>query len=554
MTAPPTFSLLTQPWIACQHWDGSDAVLSIRDIFDGSHQVRAIRGDSPAQDYAVLRVLLAIFWRAHRHETKVAPGDTFSTGEWMESSLENAAAGEADTDVLHYLAQYQERFDLLHPETPFMQVVDLHTEKNATFPVSRIVPEAEGNYFTMRTDDGRAHLSFAEAARWLIYIHAYDYSGIKSGAVGDPRVKGGKGYPIGTGWSGMTGGTVIEGTSLRETLVLNTTSETLGRETDRPPWERAPDTAAERENPAPQGAADLATWQTRRVRLFFDDEQVKGVLVSNGDRIPEAGANILGDPMTPYRYSKNQSKRDRKVYYPRPYDVSRTMWRSLEPLISLENDPGYSEKNIAPRRPSTLTQLATLSEDAESAPEWVNLHLVSVAYGPQSSSVGTTVSTRIELPVGLLRSGAGEARRALLDNAQATSEAAIALGSFAGMLAVAAGGEYEFQPASADSLLTQLELQFITWLKSLRVDELDTQARSWQRHVRRQVLDRAAELLRGAGPKALIGREVGQPGDSETTTITSAGSAYRWLQRKITEVLPLGTTTQSQQEAEVNNE
>lgn len=553
MTSPSTFSLLTQPWVSCRLQDGTNTLLSIHDLFDGSHQVHSVRGDSPAQDYAVLRVLLAIFWRAHRHEAEIAPGEDFRIEEWMETSLTAAAAGEVDTEVLTYLEHYQERFDLLHPETPFMQVADLHTEKNATFPVRRIVPEAEDSYFTMRAAEGRAHLSFAEAARWLIYIHAYDYSGIKSGAVGDPRVKGGKGYPIGTGWSGMTGGTVIEGTSLRETLVLNTTIEALGRETDQPPWERAPDTAAERDNPAPQGAADLATWQTRRVRLFYDDEQVNAVLISNGDRIPEAGANIFGDPMTPYRYSKNQSKRDRKVYYPRPYDVSRTMWRSLEPLIALEDDPGYSEKNIAPIRPSILTQLAALSEDAETAPEWVNLHLVSVAYGPQSSSVGTTVSTRIELPVALLHSGAGPARRTLLDNAQATNDAAIALGSFAGMLAVAAGGEYQFQASPTDSLLTQLELQFITWLKSLRVDELDTQARSWQEQVRRQVLDRAAELLRGAGPKALIGREVSQPGDSEATTITSAGSAYRWLQRKITQVLPLATLTQPQEKAEVSN-
>ncbi|NYN06610.1 type I-E CRISPR-associated protein Cse1/CasA, partial [Salmonella enterica subsp. enterica serovar Typhimurium] len=75
--------------------------------------------------------------------------------------------------------------------------------------------------------DGRSKLSFAEAARWLVHTQAYDYSGIKPGVEGDPRVKGGKGYPIGTGWSGMTGGTVIRGTTLLETLLLNSTPEAI---------------------------------------------------------------------------------------------------------------------------------------------------------------------------------------------------------------------------------------------------------------------------------------------------------------------------------------
>src|SRR5699024_2697574 len=61
-----------------------------------------------------------------------------------------------------------------------------------------------------------------EAARWLVHCMAFDISGIKSGAVGDPRVKGGKGYPIGIGWSGWLGGLYFEGDTLFQTLMLNT--------------------------------------------------------------------------------------------------------------------------------------------------------------------------------------------------------------------------------------------------------------------------------------------------------------------------------------------
>ena len=296
MTEHASFSLLTEPWIRCQRTDGNDVLLSLQEVFEGSSAVAGLRGDSPTQDYAVLRVLLAIFWRAHRHEATAAPGQTFDFEEWREDTWLAATEGGPDRAVLEYLDQHSDRFDLLHPTRPFMQVADLRTSKDSRFPVARIIPEAESGYFTMRAGAGLDSLSVEEAARWVIHTQAYDYSGIKSGAVGDQRVKGGRGYPIGTGWTGMTGGTTILGDTLRETLVLNTAPSVFQRsEADLPVWEREPDGPAERTVPTPSGPSDFATWQSRRIRLFPADGRIVAVLVCNGDRIPDAGANVFGD-------------------------------------------------------------------------------------------------------------------------------------------------------------------------------------------------------------------------------------------------------------------
>lgn len=547
MTSHPSFSLLTQPWINCTDMVGNDVSLGIRDIFDGTRQIKSIRGDSPAQDYAVLRVLLAVFWRAHHPDTLVGPGETFEFGDWFTTAL--TETGKVDQMVLDYLDQYRGRFDLLDPVKPFMQVADLHTSKDTTFPVRRIIPEAEGSFFTMRAGQGRGSLSAAEAARWLIYTQAYDYSGIKSGAVGDERVKGGRGYPIGTGWTGRTGGTVVLGEDLRQTVVLNTTRACLSDAADRPVWERNPDTAAERQLPpphgagetsVPQGPSDLATWQGRRVRLFHEEGRVTAVLVSNGDRIPDAGANVLEDPMTPYRYSPNQSKKGRVVRYALPYDSNRTMWRSLEPLISLEHDPGFGGKNVAPIRPGNLSQLAELAEE-EGIPEILDLSLVSVVYGPQDSSVDTTVASRVEIPAALLAEDAGDKRAMILDTADVSLKSAVALGQFAGQLQQAAGGEYVFQADPTDGLLAELEPRFITWLSQVDIRGINAHAQLWQEEIRSRVLDRAAELMRGAGPGALVGREVSSP-DGSRTTLLSAGTAYRMLQAKLKKTLYLTAT------------
>lgn len=545
MNVSPEFSLLSEPWIQCEIEEGRVELLSITDVFDGQKTIRRVRGDSPPQDYAVLRILLAIFWRAHHPESLVGPGDTFEFDQWFEDSLEKLDS--ADEAVLAYLDRWKDRFDLLHPSMPFMQVADLHTAKGVFAEVQRIVPEAEESYFTMRAGKGRESLSLAEAARWLIYTQAYDYSGIKSGAVGDPRVKGGKGYPIGTGWTGRTGGTVVVGENLRHTLLLNTTEEALEKPDDRPVWERDPDTAAERhiEKPVgagcvagPQGPCDLATWQGRRIRLNVNGDRVMSVLVSNGDRIPDAGANVLDDPMTPYRYSKNQSKKGRVVHYALPFDPNRTMWKSLEPLISLEQDPGFDGQNVAPIRPKNLSQLSGLARVVD-VPSVLDVHFVSVVYGPQESSVAATVSGHIELPLPLLEPDAADIRAELVRTASATRDAAVALGQFSGHLLEAAGGTYEFHPDPTDAILAEMEPRFTTWLGRLDVGDVEKQARSWQFEVRDRILERASRLMRGAGPKALAGREISSGPDGSGVRIVSAGSAYRMLQGRLRKVLYL---------------
>lgn len=545
--ATGTFNLIDEPWIPCRTLDGARS-LSIREIFDGSGKALAIVGDSPTQDYAVLRVLLAIFWRAHHHEhaeelTNRRSLAQFEWDEWWTDTRAQLNSTGVDDTVLDYLATVHNRFDLLDEKNPFMQVADLHTPSNTQQEVARIIPDAEQDYFTMRTAAGRQSLSYPEAARWLIHTHAFDYSGIKSGAVGDERVKSGRGYPIGQGWAGMTGGTYVIGSNLLETLILNTPeSAVIDTGKDKPVWERKQDTAAQRsKEPQPQGPADLATWQSRRVRLFVDEDRalVTRVLVSNGDQIPDAGKNVLEDPMTPYRFSPNQSKKGLDAYYARPYDTQRTMWRSLDPLIVVDGDPGFKGKDRAPIRPANLDNLARISKVTGNS-ETLDVAIVSMEYGAQSSSVATIVSANIGLPLHLLRDDSLSTahRQIVRDAAQATKNAAISLGWFSGQLAVAAGGDYAFDADAADRLYTILEPQFISWLRNLSPDDIDDQATAWQKQIKQELLLIAEELVRGAGQKAMIGRTL--EGDDEANArIINAGSLYRALRYRLRKDLPL---------------
>jgi len=549
----PSFNLIDEPWISCMDTEGKAHVLSIRQIFEGSPRVLSIIGDSPTQDYAVLRLLLAIFWRAHAHDlharlTNRKAKQAFHWDEWFADLREALVAENRDNVVLEYLEEYWERFDLIDLELPFMQVGNLQAANGIPKPISTIIPDSADDLFTMRTASGRDTIDYAEAARWLIHTQAFDYSGIKTGAVGDSRVKGGKGYPIGTGWAGMTGGTcVVSDQSLLETLLLNTVPECVlslqaGADVllDKPVWEREPDTAAERAKPVPMGPSDIATWQSRRIRLEFEGDRATAVVISNGDKIPDTGKNVMNDPMTPYRYSPNQSKKDLDAYYPMPYERNRTMWRSLDALIVTALDGGFTAKQKAPVRPRTLDNLATLAADGYLDDQALDVRIVSMEYGPQSSVYGTIVSSNLGLALSVLKdTESGLAiRTAVRASAKNTGDAVKELGIFSGQLNQAVGGEYNFDASLADGVYAELEPRFSQWLASLEAGSIDKQCRQWEHTVRSTIIDAAVELIRGFGPNAYSGREIKQE-EGDKGRLVSVGSLQFSLLKKLDRALPL---------------
>lgn len=546
MTDAPSFSLVTQPWIHCVTRGGEPILASLRDIFDAESSLLEVRGDSPTQDYAVLRVLLAMYWRAHARDAAVTPGGSFDHEEWFEEQWDSAASGQPDEAALSYLDSVAPRLDLRDPERPFMQVADLARASGSALPISRIIPDAEHNYFTMRTGEGRASIPADEAARWLITVQAYDYSGTKPGAVGDPRVKKNKGYPIGTGWAGRTGGTVVLGRTLRETLILNTPAVVLDpTSVDLPPWERKQDTAAERMSTTPSGPVDLATWQSRRVRLIWEENRASGVLVCNGDQIPDGGANVFSDPMTPYQFNTNKSPKNKDVFDPRPYDTDRMMWHSLEPLLALSGDIPIKRGEKAPKRPAVLDSLGdglkrVIGRDADT----VEVRLISASYGTRYSTAATTVDARVGFPNTLLSSDSTYARRSVFAAARATLDAARALGVFGTDLLEAAGANREFDATTRDRVLGELEEPFVDWLRSLPSDteRIDAAATAWQEHVRDHLMRSAQQILEGAGSRALIGKTVKFNGH---TRVLNAGSAHRSFTWALRKALPLATSATS---------
>lgn len=521
-----TYDLTEEPWIRVIRSDGRPDAVSLRAVFREARDIQRIAGESPQQDAALLRLLLVVLWRAHAADPRMQGFASEELAQWWADALSGAGDEEVRAAVDAYLDATRQRWDLLDPERPFMQVAGLSTAKGEHGSVRKLVQDSESDYFSMRAADALESLDVGEAARWLVHLQAWNYSGIKSGAVGDPRVKGGKGYPIGTGWTGRTGLVVIHGDCLAQTLILNTAPDAVfgeSLERDLPVWEREPDGPAPRGVEHAAGPCDLLTWQARRVRLVPAGGRIVGAVVANGDRIQSH--NELNDPMTAYRFSEPQTKKlGREVWMPRPHAAERTLWRGVEPLLTRETD---SRSGL--RAPATVAGLRTLEETVAELEVLTTVELVGTVYGTQDAMVTTTLHEDMPVRLSVLTDGDVRTAHIVITAAEAGMAAGIATGQFAGMLQQAAGGEYAFDVDAAERTLDGLNEPFKEWLARFdpRAGDVTAQREHWFDAAEAVVLDRVRTLIAGAAPGALLGRE------DDDGRLVSAATAYSLLRRRL---------------------
>lgn len=536
-TVEETFNLVDRLWVRVCGLDGQDRTLSAREVFRQARSIERIAGESPQQDLAVLRALLAVWWSAHRADPRLSGWNAGQARQWWIEQFTGTEDEGALIALDRYWDEVRPRWDLLDPQAPFMQVADLHTAKGEWSSVRKLVPDAESAYFTLREGVAAESLSLDEAARWLVHLQAWNYSGIKSGAVGDPRVKGGRGYPIGTGWSGKAGGIVLHGRNLAETFALNTPHATVFGEraqADLPVWERTPDSAQPRGIEKPAGPRDLLTWQIRRARLRVEDGRVTGVVVANGDRIELK--NTFDDPMTAYRHSEPQTKKaGRDVWMPRAHSESRALWRGVEPLLLREGMENVSSRDHAPATVTALPELRETLIDEGVDDLLVTVELIGAVYGTQDAVVTATIREELPLRLAVLMDGRVSVVELVATAARLTMDAAVGLGRLAGNLEVAAGGDYAFHAPATESALAGLTEPFKGWLARVHPDADLLQLRDqWFAAAERHLHEHARMLVAGAGPVAVIGRE-----DADGR-LHSAATAWADFARAVDEALDGG--------------
>ena len=325
------FNLLDEKWIRVINKDCSVQEVSITDALIQAHTFSDLAGEMPMQDVAVLRVLLAILHTVFSRVDELGEERRFQKSSdalkrwgalWKMKKF-------PEEPIRDYLNKYHERFYLFHPERPFWQVKEANVATEyGTKTMNGLVSESNNKFrlFSPRAGSAKDELSYAEAARWLIYTNSYDNSSLK-------KTKGieiENNESIGPGWLAKLGVVVSKGDNLFETLMLNLVLCNEGKlwGEERPIWELEKPRSQQRcKIPQPDNPAELLTLQCRRLLLTRNENKVVGYHRMSGDFFDSE--NVFVEQMTLW---KNDSK-NTLCYYPKIHDTSKQIWREFSTLI-----------------------------------------------------------------------------------------------------------------------------------------------------------------------------------------------------------------------------
>lgn len=377
----PTYNLLREPWIPCEHPDGTRVLVGIEQALLEAHTFAAIHDESPLVTAMLHRLLLGLLHRAFAPRT-------------MEDWLDLWESDRLDSARIHqYLGRWKDRFDLFHPERPFLQVAGLalvlkeergkEAEPIAAWRLAMERSQHSGATALFEPLPQERDLEPAEATRALLGYLAF--------APGGRIQNESESWKSGTLRPGAV--VLVHSGDLRRTLLLNLTWNPERSSLDIPPWEaEAPTRRVAR---TPKGVVDTLVWASRRVELIWGYAQNGHVVVNKV--ITAAGERFEADePDAMFAYVIRDPK---KPPLPVRIESDRAVWRDSTALFEVGTGAGEF------RRPAACAQLAELvREGVVARTERFKVDFLGI--GSSQAAIKLWRVERMPLPVSLLEDGA----------------------------------------------------------------------------------------------------------------------------------------------------
>ncbi|MDS1269788.1 type I-E CRISPR-associated protein Cse1/CasA [Lipingzhangella sp. LS1_29] len=335
----PSFDLRTRPWLLTRPLGVGAEVkqLGLHDVLTHAHELADVEVPLPPATSGLWRLLAMLTARVTGLDTAE------NQDEWLERRgqlLRRGQLPEADIDT--YFSRYDQRFDLFHPERPWMQDPRLRAECGKAAGVNKLVwGRPAGNnavWLGHHVDADPAPVTSAEAAWSLVAWLYYGASGLCSRrVVGD------------TSKSNVTAGPIRRvvsfhpaGPSLFHSLVLNIPYPGDETEDTPAPWEtqELPDPLGL--PPSGEGLAGVLVSRYRHALLLepsADGSEVTDAWITWAWRQP---APDVPDPYVIYDTSQAGAP------YARRASADRAVWRDLDSLLRPNSRDGGA------RRPAIL--------------------------------------------------------------------------------------------------------------------------------------------------------------------------------------------------------
>lgn len=509
------FNLLDEPWIrvrddSCQVYE-----VSLTDALLHAHQYTSLSGELPTQDIVILRLMLAVL---HTVFSRVDADGNAAELEDEEEAVERWTdlweLGQLPEEpIREYLEKWHERFWLFHPERPFGQVAGL--AYGTQYGASKLNGEIleSGNkvrLFSSYFGEEKTALSYAQAARWLLYLNAFDDSSGKPKGTekkeGDDKLQS-----IGVGWLGKLGVVFANGENLFETLLLNLVMVNGNQveSKEKPLWESSSVCKEERRKiPLPDNLAELYTLQSRRISLERENDVVTSYHLIGGDFFQEENAFI--EPMTMWKIEKETT------YKPQLHNYEKQMWRDFALLYD-----NRGNNHIV----GVIQWIQCIAERINL--QMIQTSIVSVQYVKKKSSVENIFWDSLMVNKQLLIDIGANWREKIKVEINRCEQLADAIRKLAGNLYLASGGTkgdakswdktfLKSRESASAQLYFRLDMPFRRWLAGITPEEVDsadyeTEERvfsAWQKTAKTIAYSCAEELAMHAGDAAMVGHEI----------------------------------------------
>ena len=521
------FNLLQEPWIRVRMRDYTVKEVSLTDALLHAQEYVDLAGEMPTQDAAMLRLLLAVLHTVFsRVDAKGDPAPLVTTDKALLRWGELWKLGHFPEQPLRdYLDKWQERFWLFHPERPFWQVPEVRN--GIEFDGKKLNGERLESGHTIRLFQNVSvsaceKLTYAQAARWLIYLNGYDERGGRPKKGNKPRQ--------GVGWLGQIGFVIVKGKNLFETLmrnlVLAENADELSEE-QKPCWEWEQVRAEQStEIPIPQNAAELLTLQSRRIILKRspDRKNVVGYELWGGDYIEPQ--NAFSEKMTVWR--KASKKDEKPVYMPQQHDSSKQLWREFPAMLDADgHKPGVLNWNLQ------LQNVGFLSRK-----EQILFQIVGVRYDEQEASVKDCYTDELSMNLTLLNDLSRAWKVRIENEVKNCEQAAVKIGELDKNLKLAGGMDpnkfktfkdvQKMTGAARTQFYFMVDQPFRRWLQSIdpEMDDKDEKIAQWQEQAHQIAKELGRQMVEQAGTAAFVGHRIADRNNKEKSYLYTAPKAY----------------------------
>ncbi|MBQ3425364.1 MAG: type I-E CRISPR-associated protein Cse1/CasA [Clostridia bacterium] len=570
----PCFNLAREKGIMVLDEGGRVEEITLVDALVQAHRWRKLAGETPTQDVAMLRFLLAILYAALFGSRPFSTPDD-ALDAWF--ALWEVERFPADR-IAAYLDRWQDRFWLFHEERPFDQVfagrdgidmenaADMAALEKPGKPSARGVQKASklngvilesGNtdkLFNISTGEDKNSLSYSQAARWLIHAMGYDDGGIKPYyPKNTPMNRNDDLARCSVAWLGSISPIYAEGDSLFETLMLNLVLLKDGQMSEealwprqRPTWEYDSAHTVEMVGTAlPDNPAELCTFLSRRLMLIRRGESVLGYVRYVGEAFPREAA--FTEQWTLWSVPKAK-KGEAPLPLPRSTRMPAQMWREAGALLVSRSSDGFAPGVV--RWVSLLTRV----DQSPLRDRLCRFHYVKALYDvAQSSNMTEVLEDSLTFSVSLLTEAGSAWVDLVSQELDLYSRIAWQVGLLAEQLLSAEGGKQREKrngrevstpvalarrEAAQEQFYHQLDQPFRSWLQKLRADDAPEtrQAKVVQlrRCVRQTALQCGQEMLGRVSPSAFGKRMTGEDGGHAT-----APEAWVIFRRAVNKLIPL---------------